>query len=196
MVAVFWHLTRAQMTKASILKSFKERSKKRMMYLVDEDFYFITYNCLFILNKMGCFSEKKAFKDYKKLAYLIDFIANKKLTSTMTIGDGFLVQNSFKEELIQSYVIGMSRASLLARVAFALEQKGILVVKTDLKKHRVDWFINKDTLPVDFFDQVFFLEEDKNYSLMTEEFKLVRTASLKTTLDFLYGRHGILIWLD
>jgi len=57
------------------MKKTKEFAKKRMMFIQGEDYNFLAYTLLIFLNEMGCHSEKTKFKDFRKIAYLIDFIS-------------------------------------------------------------------------------------------------------------------------
>ena len=43
-------------------------SKKRMMFILEEDYYFITIKILSILKALEC--DKKPFEDYRKLGII------------------------------------------------------------------------------------------------------------------------------
>lgn len=49
-------------------------SKKRMMFILEEDYYFITIKILSILKALEC--DKKPFEDYRKLGIIFEFIKN------------------------------------------------------------------------------------------------------------------------
>ena len=49
-------------------------SKKRMMFILEEDYYFITIKILSILKALDC--EKNPFQDYRKLGIIFEFIKN------------------------------------------------------------------------------------------------------------------------
>lgn len=49
--------------------------KKKIMFIKEEDYYFLTYNLLILLDVFKCHNEKTGFKFYQKIAYLIDFIS-------------------------------------------------------------------------------------------------------------------------
>ena len=52
----------------------KTFAKKRMMFIQKEDYNFLTYNLLILLYSLNCISESKRFRDFRKVAYLVDFI--------------------------------------------------------------------------------------------------------------------------
>lgn len=174
--------------------NFKEKSKKRMMYLVEEDFYFLTYNAILILNFFKCVSAESAFKDYRKIAYLIDFVANKNLSNCLAISGSSNV--TVKDMLVQSYAVSVARSALLDRIAYALEKRGILTIIADEEKRRVDWVLNIGNLPKDYFSNSFFKTEEENLLILKKHFSTVRTATLKATLKKLYHNHGVSTWQD
>jgi hypothetical protein len=47
-------------------------SKKRMMFILEEDYYFITIKILSILIALEC--DSKPFEDYRKLGIIFEFI--------------------------------------------------------------------------------------------------------------------------
>lgn len=53
--------------------------RKRLMYVTQEDFYFLTYCLLLILKQIGCTKEDKLFKDIRKLAFCVDLVSDSEL---------------------------------------------------------------------------------------------------------------------
>lgn len=47
-------------------------NKKRMMFILEEDYYFITIKLLSILKALDC--DKKPFEDYRKLGIVLEAI--------------------------------------------------------------------------------------------------------------------------
>jgi hypothetical protein len=52
----------------------KENVKKRLMYIQKEDYNYLAYNILLVLNEFNAYSESSSFKDFRKVAYLVHFI--------------------------------------------------------------------------------------------------------------------------
>ena len=50
--------------------------KKRIMFIKDEDYYFLTYHIFIILDWFNCYSKENLFVDCRKLPYLIYFLSS------------------------------------------------------------------------------------------------------------------------
>ena len=53
-------------------------SKKRMMFILEEDYYFITIKLLSILKALDC--DIKPFEDYRKLGIIFEFVKSQENT--------------------------------------------------------------------------------------------------------------------
>ena len=71
-MSVFYRL----MKKGYMMIKSRKSAKKRMMFIQREDYNFLTYNFLILLNELNCVSEDKRFNDFRKIAYLVEFISN------------------------------------------------------------------------------------------------------------------------
>ena len=45
----------------------KENAKKRLMYIQKEDYNYLAYNILLVLNEFNAYSESSSFKDFINL---------------------------------------------------------------------------------------------------------------------------------
>lgn len=48
--------------------------KKRIMFSIEDDYYFVTIKMLLILHRLDCY--KSQFRDYRKLSILFEIIKN------------------------------------------------------------------------------------------------------------------------
>src|SRR5688572_15311484 len=113
------------------MNSTRLEAKKQLMFAAGEDFYFIAYSTLLILKGFDCISESKAFKDHRKLAFLIDFLADPKMTWLLDnhpVGEpsSSSIAQTDKDRLYATHNRGFARIPLFFRVLVALERRSII----------------------------------------------------------------------
>ena len=167
--------------------------KKNLMYLSGEDFYLFCYSVFVILDSLGC-KDGKYFKDYRKIAFLIEFVKDKKLNHIL----GVLADNGLsavdKEYLFHSYSSGMARRSEILKLLFTLEKKQFVSLERGKNSCFVNVSLNKENIPEGFFCNDVFLSEYSNISSLKGVVKRLSTLTLGTMLDRIYKDNGITIW--
>lgn len=161
----------------------KQLAKKRMMFIQKEDYNFLTYNFLLLLNELDCTSESKKFNDFRRVAYLIEFISN-----AININD-------YKEiELSNIYLRAQLKKKLLSHLIITLKNKGYLYVSLNTVHKTLDVWINKKNIPNDFFDVKYFKKEISNIQQIRKYAKITKVQKLKSMVDKLYTDRGVLTW--
>lgn len=171
-------------------------NKKRLMFIKGEDFYFLTYNIIIILKTLGCTSEIKSFKDYRKLAFLIDFVSDWSLLNILlAYPSGKYLNYRDKESLTRSYSSALVRMNEILKLLFALEKKGILGLIKNQTNGNLDVYLQKSAIPKDFFEADIFSLELNNANLLKRNFGRISSNKLETTLAAFYYNYGITKWL-
>ena len=174
----------------------KHNTRKRLMFITGEDFYFLTYNSLLILYAYGCIRDDKPFHDHRKLAYLVEFVADSRLTSILErTGAGLIVNTSDRQLLVNAYSKGAGRIALLTRLSHALEEREILRVGGDPKHKCLDFWLTEKMKGHPLFENELFGTEKENIERLRSVYSRVRTVSLETMLDHLFQNRGVSTWL-
>lgn len=176
----------------------KEPAKKRLMFVTHDDFYFLTYNLIFILFSLECMSKEKAFLDIKKIAYLIDLISDNYLATLIrdAVKKDLPVSEHGRSLLSKAYSKSKDRVPFINRLAYALERKGYVSIVANQEERTSDIYLNRDKLPPDFLKSELFKSEKENIKLIREAFSRIRTVSLDTFLNNLFRKNGVATWLD
>jgi hypothetical protein len=169
--------------------------KKRLMFVKGEDFYFLSYNILIILDLLGCYSSIKKFKDYRKLAFLIDFVADYNLANIISRNENHNQLNSLDRELLmRTYSNGMIRLNQIIRLLFTLEKRGLIQLEKDATSSIVDVSLQKQMIPENLFDTELFQSELNNSIFLKNNIKRLSSLTLETTLQKLFDNYGITRW--
>lgn len=176
-------------------ESTRASARKRLMFIAGEDFYYLTYNSLLLLDSLDCTKPDTRFRDYRKLAYLVDFVADERLCGILTRhrGQG-KIGNSFDHHLILSaYARGTPRVNLLSRLTYALEQRGILTTIVEPEQQATSLTVDRDKLR-ELVSSVHFEKERQNALALAKVYNRVRSAGLDTLLDKLFYAYGVGSW--
>ncbi|MCA0429048.1 MAG: hypothetical protein LCH32_00935 [Bacteroidetes bacterium] len=174
------------------MNNTSQNIKKRLMFVKGDDFYFLTYNIIAALTILGCVDEKK-FKDYRKLAFLVDFVSDHHLISIVKRNRDHANLSMLDRELLtRSYSTGLLRQNQIIRLLFILESRGIV----NLEKNRnglIDVALKEDKK--DVFDKSLFVTEYQNMTLLKSNVSRLSSLNLETMLNRLYDNYGIKRWI-
>lgn len=169
--------------------------KKKIMFSKGDDFYFLSYNIILILYGLGCFCGQRKFKDYRKLAFLIDFISNRNLTQT--ISKQTRLFNPVDRELFtRAYANGMLRLNQIVRLLFTLEKRGLVILDREPDKDVVNVCLNKAAVEQAFFDKELFQLEIGNIEILNKSIPRTNILALDTLLERLFDNYGIKTWAN
>lgn len=166
--------------------------KKRIMFSSGYDFYFMAYALLVTLDALGC-KKGRYFKDYRKLAFLIEFITEEKLLTILERPEQKPLNRVDKEYLFKSYTNGLSRRSETLKILFRLEKSGLVILRKRDINSLVDVSLT-DSVPSGFFDKEFFKREYSNAHRLSILVKRLTRLTLSTTLSNIYEGRGVKTW--
>ena len=166
--------------------------KKRVLFAVSEDYYFITYNSLLLLARLKATSEEHPFLDHRRLAFLVEFVADPAAAAAATKPAGHTHDDV--EILRTAYARGLARLPIVNRLVFALEQKGVVrsTKATEAGERNVFLAPPLDTLP--FLGNDLFRAERENIEKVRAHAPQLRKSKLPTTLERFFRAHGVETW--
>jgi|WetSurMetagenome_2_1015567.scaffolds.fasta_scaffold26925_2 hypothetical protein len=164
-------------------------NKKKLMYVKGEDYYYFTYNLLVLLDVLGCDNADRKFIDYKKMAFLVDFVADKSLIDIYSshLLKGNNINLNDKELYVRTYSEGLIRINQIMRLIVFLEKKGILSLERVSKRNVIHLWLNRENLPDDFFDKKLFAMEYENANFLKKAFRGLRSISLNLMTTRLFS---------
>jgi hypothetical protein len=173
-------------------ESSRASLKKRVLFAVSEDYYFITYNSLLLLARLQATSAERSFLDHRRLAFLVEFVADPAAAAAATKPAD--QTHSDVEILRTAYARGLARLPIVNRLVFALEQKGLLrsTKAADTGERNVYLARPLDTLP--FLDSDLFAVERENIEKVRAHAPQLRKSKLPTTLARFFRAHGVETW--
>ncbi|MFD2914141.1 hypothetical protein [Psychroserpens luteus] len=161
----------------------KLSAKKRMMFIQKEDYNYLCYNLILILNKLECTEESNEFRDFRKIAYLVDFTSSSKVIADFS-----------QDELGNIYSKAQLKKKLLSHLLIVLKNKDYLGISINRTHKSFDIWLKKKNLPEDFFDNDVFNNELKNIEKLKKEIRGLRTTTIKTMVNTLFTSKNILTW--
>lgn len=170
------------------------KDKKRMFFLTGEDYYFYTYNIFIILLVLKC--EKKAFKDHRKLAFMVDFCSGGEYSRILEFAvDQVSIKNSDINKLAEEYSTGYCRITEITRLLLALEKRGMIEIEKPISGLYLNVKLNDDKKAKTFFDSKYFEREFENIKLFKQFMPRVSSIKFETFLEKLYQSNGVSTWL-
>lgn len=163
------------------------------MFVKSEDYYYLTYNIFFILHNLGCYNcEKRKFRDYRKLAFLIEYASDYNLINILENSkQGQSLSAIDKELLTRTYTSGMIMQGQLIRLLFTLENKNFIVLEKDDVQSTVNVCLNKGRIPEDLFNSDIFKPENNNMKILKKHLLRLNQLTLETLLNKLFDNYGI-----
>lgn len=168
-------------------------AKKRMMYLSGEDFYLFCYSMFVVLDVLGCHSGR-VFRDYRKLAFLVNILNDEKLIYILTSDQSDEVNPYDQEYLYNSYSNGLMKRSEILKLIFTLEKKGFVTLTRGKKNQEINVSLEKGNIPVAFFDKNVFSSEYDHVKKIKKSVPKLNTLTLETMLNKIYTDKGIKTW--
>lgn len=164
------------------------------MFAKGDDFYFLSYNMILILHSLKCICGQRKFVDYRKLAFLIDFVSNRNLASTLE-KSGYLLNPVDREQFTRAYANGLIRVNQLSRLLFTLEKKQVVILSRD-EGGIMNVCLNQEALSKTFLDKKLFKFEIDNLKTIAVNIQRLNVLTLETLLERLFDNHGIKRWVN
>jgi hypothetical protein len=161
----------------------KNAAKKRLMFIQKEDYNFLAYNTILLLNVLDCTSETRRFKDFRKIAYLIDFI-----------NEGGNPKSFDQSELSRIYQRAQIKKKLLHHLLIILKNRDLIGVSVNRSTKTIDLWLNKKLVHEDFLTAEFFSREISNIHLLKNALGTFKGYTMKTLSDKIFKQNNVLTW--
>lgn len=162
----------------------KYDAKKRMMFIAKEDYNFFAYNILLILDQLGCDRDSKKFKDFRKIAFLIDFIMSNKNIEQYTT-----------DELSRIYINSQfNRIQLISHVLIALSLNNYIGLEPNIKARTVDIWVNKSVIDEIFWSSYDWMKERSNIDAISRSISRLSSITVNTFIDKVFKSKNVRTW--
>jgi hypothetical protein len=169
-------------------------NKKRMMFILEEDYYFITIKLLSILKALEC--DKKYFADFRKLGLIFELIKNKKnlsLFNRLICGSNPNVLDA--EEAVKIFCDSKLDIAVIKRVLFFLEKQQILELKKNNKTGNIDVLLKNDRINK-LLEQEILKEDFQRANQLRKTIRGLRSLKLETLQSKVFGYSEVTKWVN
>lgn len=169
-------------------------SKKRMMFNIDDDYYYITIKLIIILIQLDCFRNR--FSDYRKLAYIILFIKSNESINLFnrSIEEYDNLSIFEREQLISIYYKGCVYQPIIKRVLFFLEKKQIIILEKNTKYACIDIKLSRDKNIKNIFLSDKFDDDIEKVNRLYKQYNRIRTVKYDTFIKRVFGDSEVSKW--
>lgn len=170
-------------------------NKKRMMFVLDEDYYYVTLKILSILYFISGFNKK--FVDYKKISFIIEFCKSdyrlKLYEKALSNRNMDILEH---EELTAIYCNANLNDSMIQRVLYFLEKQSIIHMTKNDRFSCINLELVKSVELKSIFDSNILASEYKNINII--KYNMTRIASYKfdTFISKIYSKNEVEKWED
>lgn len=166
------------------------------MFIKGEDYYFITYNMIILLNELGCWASKgRKLQEVRKISYLIDFVANEQLCSILEKYKDKDDINRFDKQLLRdSYSNGMLREEGMNRLLYSLEKRGFIELSKNDTRQAYDVTLVDSPDIKEFIKSEIFEVERENATSLRKSIKFLTRLTLESMLIKLFDNYGVTTW--
>ena len=154
------------------------------MFIQKEDYNYLAYSTIILLKVLGCTNEEKRFRDFRKIAYLVDFVNEG--------GEPSLFE---EQRLADIYNKAQIKKKLLHHLIIVLKNRELISVSVNKSSQTIDLWLNKELIPGDFFDTEIFGNEIANVTELKRVMTLkVRSMPIKSLVKKIFDDNNILTW--
>ena len=168
-------------------------NKKRMMFILEEDYCFVIIKILAILKALEC--DKKPFEDFRKMGIIFEFIKD---DNNMIFFNKLLMGKELDifetERAMKIFCDSKLDVAVIKRVLFFLEKQEMVKLSKNNKKKSIDvLLLNNDSLTEIFEDGL--LDRDlENVLSIKDLVNRVRTLKLETLQTKIFGYNEVEKW--
>ncbi|MCR1769126.1 hypothetical protein [Burkholderia glumae] len=171
------------------------KSKRPLFFISGEDFYFVAYSILLVLEFLG--GSARRVKDHRKIAYLIQFLGDSRLIDLLERTRGVGVANSVDRELLfSSYASAELHKREVFKIIFSMERRGFLRMQRTENLEVLDITLIDDGIPQGFFENDSFSEERASAEKLKRLVPRLSLLTFESLLDRLYKDRGIRVWVS
>jgi len=171
----------------------RDSVKRRLNFISGEDFYFLTYELLLILDILT--TANVIFRDHRKLSYLVQLAGDEKVIRILERYEDRIINNAEdREQLFVTFANGELNKREIFKLVFALERRGFLHVERSAIPEVVDVQLNRAKLPADFLSSEVFQEDRARIGRIRKIVPRLSALTMETFLQKVYGDHGVNVW--
>ncbi|WP_431049671.1 hypothetical protein [Roseateles sp. L2-2] len=169
------------------------KSKRPLFFISGEDFYFVAYSILLVLEYLG--GTARRVKDHRKIAYLIQFLGDPRLIDLLERTNGAKVANPVDRELLfSSYANAELHKREVFKIIFSMERRGFLKMQRTDNAQILDISLTNNQIPQSFFSNDAFSEEKANAERLKKLLPRLSMLTFDTLLERLYQDRGVRVW--
>lgn len=162
----------------------RNSAKKRLMFIQKEDYNFLAYSTIILLKFLDCTTEAKRFRDFRKIAYLVDFV-----------NEGGEPSAFEEKRLADIYNKAQIKKKLLHHLIIVLKNRELISVSVNKTSKTIDLWLNGNAIPKDFFDTKIFDNEIENVAELQKSLTTrVRSMTIKNLVEKIFNDNNILTW--
>lgn|GEM_PF-584707 len=169
------------------------KSKRPLFFISGEDFYFVAYSILLVLEYLG--GSARRVKDHRKIAYLIQFLGDARLIDILERTHGTKVANAVDRELLfSSYANAELHKREVFKIIFSMERRGFLKMQRTANPLILDISLTSNELPKEFFSNETFAAEKANAERLKGLIPRLSVLTFDSLLERLYQDRGVRVW--
>ena len=169
------------------------------MFIKDEDYYFLTYNILIILDYFKCYSVENLFKDYRKLPYLIEFLSSDKsveIYEKVFETEGKTISIFDYEHLLKVYTKSKFMQGQIKRLLFSLDQNQLISIVKDTRFGSVSLLIKDKEKVKEILNDEMFRNEYQRIEKIKRAYSRLRSIKYTTFIEKVFKANGVGKWDD
>jgi hypothetical protein len=168
-------------------------NKKRMMFILEEDYYFITIKIISILKALDC--NIKPFEDYRRLGIIFEFIKDnnnflffKKLIKNQK-------QDIFdNEKALKLFCDSKLDIAVIKRILFFLEKQNIVGLQKSIKNSSIDVILLHNDILEKLIDEGILKEDIEKCFMIKRSIPRLRNLKLDTLQTKIFGYSEVTRW--
>lgn len=158
------------------------------MFILEEDYYFITIKILSILIALECYS--KPFEDYRKLGLIFEFIKDNSNYSfykkLMKQEEQSIFDN---EKSIRILCDSKLTVAVIKRVLFFLEKQNMIRLEKNLKSGTIDVILIHNDIVDELISEEMFNEDIIKCTFIRKTISRIRSLKLDTLQSKIFGNN-------
>lgn len=160
--------------------------KKKIMFNIEEDVYFITYHLIIILIAFQCKQSERYLKDYNKLALLITISEKKQYKEVIRkVLENKCLEAADKQRIFEIYYNSSLKKRSIRGIIFTLDSKGIIQLRKNRKT--IDITLDSSNVASLYSENILFKEDIEFYKYIGERVSRVTIISLETMEERILG---------
>lgn len=169
-------------------------SKKRMMFILEEDYYFITIKLLSILVTLEC--DKTPFSDYRKLGILIELIKDNNMVLFRKLISNKELDIFENEKALKLFCNSKIDISVIKRVLFFLEKQKIITLMKNIKTGNIDITMERNNDIYDIFKKENMKKDIESIKEIKKNIRGIKILKLETLQTKIWGYSEGSKWED